>query len=425
MDFLLKGFFLVTCCWTAFALVPIEMGALPPPSNVSLDNSNYFCVKLSWRPPENLNSSLCSVKYYINVTTAQGSTGSTVMSPPYTTECQDVEDGVSFSVHTQPVRCGNRTVSKVVVRSVARRTEKLVKDFECVYYKSGAMNCTWQPAKETKDLRLYYWYPIMPKPLEHCNLYQNSGADKPGCHLKGSFLNFNNLEHKLFFLFNGTRGSSSLQNTFQMVPRDHIMPSPPKLRISEEGSMLQLDCDTPVGFNPILDCWKYNYRYKNYKSQDWQERHNTTWGKPLQIPYDRSLQYQVQVKVEVRDICGKGSSDWSEMESYGEQQAPDSSFHMALIAIPVMATVCVILFLLFFKKLQLLILPQIPDPMKLFKDLINSKEEGKATGSNLMENAADPLGKSSEKQKLYVPETPELCVNVRVEEPEREPIIDP
>ncbi|KAJ8405361.1 hypothetical protein AAFF_G00318340 [Aldrovandia affinis] len=422
MDLRLCGFFLATYCGVAFPSVSDETGALPPPSHVSLILSSHFCVNLSWSPPENLNSSTCDVRYLIIETTTQGSKQYRRMQAHFNS-CLSMNSGVNYTMRTQPNMCPHRTDSEDVVRSIPPRNgviEKLVEGFQCVYT-PGSMNCTWQPPNQTRDLQLYYWYENMAQPLEHCGLYLYTGDLKTGCHLHGDFLNFTNLTHEVFFLINGTHGSSTLWNTFQMVPRDHMKPSPPKLRITELESMLELYCDPPSGFDPKLQCWDYTYRYKSSKSA-WEEK-NICRGESALIPYDQRFQYRVQVKAICREICGKGASDWSQEVSYGQDQAPDWSYHMALISIPVVVTICVILFLFFLKKLRVLILPQIPDPMKLFKDLINSTEDPTAVDSHLRENTAILWGKSFEKQNVYVPEMPELCVDVMVLE--FEPILEP
>ncbi|KAG9346632.1 hypothetical protein JZ751_006943 [Albula glossodonta] len=152
-------------------------------------------------------------------------------------------------------------------------------------------------------------------------------------------------------------------------PIHTVKPFPPKLNMKKkEGGMLELSCDPPSGFDPSLDYWDYTFRYRTSKDSNWKEI------SPVRctalIPYDHHFQYKVQVKAICKDICGTGASDWSQEECY------------------------------------VLILPQIPDPLKLFKELINSKEVSTDAGSNLMES------KIWEKQKVYVPERPELCVDV-------------
>ncbi|KAG5853290.1 hypothetical protein ANANG_G00071570 [Anguilla anguilla] len=362
-DLLFKGFFLLTSCWAAFASVPSETGSLPPPSHLTVNFSSDFCVNLWWSPPENLSASAPAVKYLITATT-QGGTWCTLNT--FHRECRDTEDGVTYSVRAFRGSCERGTGSSAAVVTVPPRTEKLVKDFG---------------------------YEPMPQAL-HCDHYLYSGRDKTGCHLYGDFLNFSSVKNEIFFLLNGTQGSFRRKNTFRVDPYLHSK-------------------HIPKSFPCHASCWDCKYRYRSSGSPYWQERYKTE-DKPVDVPYNRRLRYQVQVKAVCKGICGTGSSDWSETQSFGEEQS-DWSFHMALVAIPVVVIVCVVLFLLFFKRLHVWILPQIPDPMTLFKELVNSKEAG---GSHLTENAAMPHSKNPEKQMLYVPEEPELCVNVQVEEPD-------
>ncbi|XP_061090260.1 interleukin-13 receptor subunit alpha-1-like isoform X1 [Conger conger] len=408
MDLSFRVLFLVTCCWTAFSLVSSETGALPLPSDVHLQFPNDFCVNLTWSPPEKLNSSTCSVQYHITVTAGQaGDPESRTEESTHYQDCPDMENGVTYAVRTQPKSCGNRTDSKEVFKPIPHRTEKLVKEFKCFYYMPGAMNCTWRPTDGTRDLQLYYWHEQMEmKALGSCGLYFNSGEDKTGCHLHGKLPDHTDIH----ILLNGTRGPSTLQNTFLLNPRKNLKPPPPNLSVSEEGHMLRLHCTPPDVFG---DCWKCTYRYRSSRSSDWQEKYSSP-DTPVHIPYNRHSRYEVQVMAVSKGICGIGATDWSKVTSFGEEQPADWSSHMALIAIPVVVIACVILFLLFFKKVRVLILPQIPKPMQLIKELINSKEEE----SNLAENKTVLQGKGSEKQVLCIPEEPEVCVNVRVEEPE-------
>ncbi|KAI1898546.1 hypothetical protein AGOR_G00073470 [Albula goreensis] len=404
MDLRLNVFLLALCCWMACASMPVEIGMLPPPREVSLTFRNDFCVTLAWRPPQNLNRSTCDLQYYITEAFGQ-EVGQYTRTDTHFESCLDMERGVNYTIRTQPKNCGDMTDSKDIVRGASPPKEKLVKDFECIYYTSGSMNCTWSPADQTTDLQLYYWYKNMAQPLKPCGLYLYTGGLKTGCHLHGDFLNVTNLTTEVFFLINRTHGPSTLQNKFKRTTRDNMKPFPPKLNMKKkEGGMLELSCDPPSGFDPSLDYWDYTLRYRTSKDSNWKEI------SPVRctalVPYDHHFQYRVQVKAICKDICGTGASDWSQEECYGQDQASDWSFHLTLIAIPVVITICVILFLFFLKKLRVLILPQIPDPLKLFKELINSKEVSTDAGSNLMES------KIWEKQKVYVPERPELCVDV-------------
>ncbi|KAJ8246829.1 hypothetical protein GJAV_G00255840 [Gymnothorax javanicus] len=402
MDFKLGGLFLVTWSWTAITFVSGETGALPPPSRLSVVANDDFCLNVTWSPPENWNCSACGVKYCIT-RVIQNVSEIHKVSYTYFEDCVDLENGVTYTVATSSGDCEDSTQSGTVNVSIANRKEKLVKDFKCYYYQFEAMNCTWTPVDGARDLQLYYRYQSgsTPVALEHCPEYLYDTTDKTGCHLSGQFLSLN----EFYFLINGTRGLSTLKNTFQVNPRNHVKPEPPVLNHSVEGNSLLLQCHPPAGFPKDLD-WICEFHYRSSKLSGWQKR-NSSLITPLNVPYDQSSEFQVQVKV----FCGQscfGSSDWSEITSIGEDQPPDWSVHIALIAIPIVVTVCVIFLLVFFKRLRAVFLPQIPDPRRLFKELKSSKEEGVT---------AVHQGKGSEIQRLYVPEDPELCVNVSVEKP--------
>ncbi|KAI1898547.1 hypothetical protein AGOR_G00073480 [Albula goreensis] len=413
MDLRFTVFFLIVYCWMAFALVPHETGALPPPSQLSLSYINNFCVNLSWSPPENLSSSICEVEYLMVVTVDQENETHRIRKDTHFESCLDIDRGVNYILRAQPQNCTHRTLSQDVVWSIPPSEEKLVKDFECIYYSSGSMNCTWSPADQTTDLQLYYWYKNMAQPLKPCGLYLYTGGLKTGCHLHGDFLNVTNLTTEVFFLINRTHGPSTLQNKFKRTTRDNMKPWPPKLTIKRADDMLELHCDPPSGFDPRLNYWDYTYRYRTSKDSNWKEIPNKS--RALSISYNHHFQYRVQVKAICKSICGTGASDWSLEESYGQDKTSERSFPLALITVPVVVTICAILLLFFLKRLQVLILPQIPDPLKSLKDLTYSKNDPTLPGSSTT--------KSLVNQRVYVPENPELCLDVKLVE--TEPILEP
>ncbi|XP_036404967.1 interleukin-13 receptor subunit alpha-1 [Megalops cyprinoides] len=423
MDLLFQGFFLVTCYWVTLASTAEQAGVLPPPSRVSLQWVNDFCVNLSWSPPENLNRSACGVKYLVEETIRGGESNKfTKVCTNYTT-CLELDGGVTYTVRTQPDTCGQINSSEGITLSIPPVKEKLVKDFQCVYYASGSMNCTWNPTSEATDLQLHYWWNDGERihlPPEPCSLYLYSGNLKTGCHLHGGFLDVTAL-YPMFFLIKGMRGGSVLRNTFYTLPRENVKPSPPKLKIEplpDKPNHLMLTWEEPSGFHPELKYWDYQFRITNCEKKQPKSAHQDTY---VEVPYDQRCQFRAQVRAVCNYMCGKGASDWSQEESYG-QDSSDWSFHVAFIAIPIILTICVIVLLLFLKKLQVLILPQIPDPRKFLKELINSNEDQGVARPNL------PWDSTLDERKVFVPEQTEVCLKIELEaesQPKEKPKAEP
>ncbi|KAL4631189.1 interleukin-13 receptor subunit alpha-2-like [Arapaima gigas] len=359
-------------CGITFALDPSQTGELPPPRNVSLERKeSYFCLQLSWKPPEGLNNLMCNVSYAVMEEVPNEESRSYVRFDMFYNKCLGLESGVTYTVAT---KCGNKTESAAVVRSIPPPKGKLVKNFNCFYYMSEAMNCTWEP--QTSDLQLSYWYTGLADLLP-CPLFMYRGDMKIGCHLSGAFLNHRQYKDQVFFLFTGKLGTSIVKNSFEKLIQNSINPLPPQLRLHQNGSMLFVNWDPPAMFD--RECWDYEIQYKTSdsgKGMDPREKQVGLIHKETQysFPYDSRFEYTVQIKSKTTR-CGTGNSSWSLEAHYGHHQAPDWSLHVALITIPILVTFGVIFSLIFFKKLRKLILPEIPSPRVLLKDWLNDSEE--------------------------------------------------
>ncbi|CAB1351668.1 unnamed protein product [Coregonus sp. 'balchen'] len=226
--------------------------ALPEPLNLSLTWATEFLIKLSWNAPKDLDAS-CKVNYMITT-----------------------------------------------------RIGQLVKNFQCSLYSSKAMNCSWLPANQASDLQLYYGSPG-DSHIAACSEYQYRAAQRTGCHLRGAFL-----EYDVYFLVNGTLNGSYVQNNFLVLPRYHVKPPAPKVKITEEGKNLILSWDPPdIGAS---HCWNYILNYN--KCQESLSKEIQFEHVPVKVPYDRRCQYRVQLKAVYQKWCGDGGSDWSEEEIY-------------------------------------------------------------------------------------------------------------
>ncbi|XP_041740946.1 uncharacterized protein LOC121572974 [Coregonus clupeaformis] len=282
--------------------------ALPAPLNLSLTWATEFLIKLSWNAPKDLDAS-CKVNYMITTRIGQRRPQAETTFKLYKVKRLSMEDAVNYTVQTNPKHCTGRTISKPVNQSITKPTE-LVKNFQCSLYSSKAMNCSWLPANQASDLQLYYGSPG-DSHIAACSEYQYRAAQRTGCHLRGAFL-----EYDVYFLVNGTLNGSYVRNNFLVLPRYHVKPPAPKVKITEEGKNLILSWDPPdIGAS---HCWNYILNYN--KCQESLSKEIQFEHVPVKVPYDRRCQYRVQLKAVYQKGCGDGGSDWSEEEIYDTEQ---------------------------------------------------------------------------------------------------------
>uniref|UniRef100_A0AAZ3QSJ0 Type I cytokine receptor cytokine-binding domain-containing protein n=1 Tax=Oncorhynchus tshawytscha TaxID=74940 RepID=A0AAZ3QSJ0_ONCTS len=279
----------------------VTSSALPEPLNLSLTWESEFRIKLSWNAPKDLDAS-CKVNYMITTTIGEVKTTFKL----YKEYRLSTEDAVNYTVQTNPKHCIGRTISKPVSKSITKPTE-LVKNFQCSLYSSKAMNCSWLPANQASDLQLYYGY-LGPSHIAACSEYQYRDGQRTGCHLRGSFL-----QYDVYFKVNGTLDGLSVQNNFLVLPRYHVKPPAPKVKITEEGRNLILSWDPPdIG---AVHCWNFILKYN--KCQESLGKEIQLEHVPGKVSYDQRCQYRVKLKAVYTKWCGEGGSDWSEEEIYG------------------------------------------------------------------------------------------------------------
>ncbi|XP_038851947.1 interleukin-13 receptor subunit alpha-1-like isoform X2 [Salvelinus namaycush] len=350
-------------------LVALEVAAgkaLPEPLNLSLTWESEFRIKLSWNAPKNLDAS-CKVNYTITETIGE-KPELTSTSNLYKEYHVTTNDAVNYTVKTNPKNCTGRTKSKPVSISKPKPTE-LVKNFQCSLYSSKAMNCSWLPVNQASDLQLYYGY-LDPSHIAACSEYQYRDGQRTGCHLRGSFL-----QYDVDFKVNGTLDGLSVRNNFLVLPRYHVKAPAPKVKITEEGRNLILSWDYPnIGAD---HCWNYIFTYSKCQllvdSKEIQLNSVT-------VSYDQTCQYRVKLKAVYAKWCGEGGSDWSEEEIYGVDDWSTTVFD---VVIPAVVFLFLILLISCFMKHREKLFPAIPHPSLIFKDMLNGNKELKSSIGNL------------------------------------------
>ncbi|XP_038831946.1 interleukin-5 receptor subunit alpha-like [Salvelinus namaycush] len=351
-------------CWGVFVLYYFVSFVatrpeteLPSPRNVTFSWTNEICWELSWSLPENVDSQ--RFKYHI---TQIGQKNKIMVRKETRLEkCYPLMGGVRFFIQTQ---CDHsKRMSQTVVHTIPPPTE-LVKNFKCFLYSSNAMNCSWLLSNQVpEDLQLYYGFKNMSK-VSECNEYLYNGNQRTGCHLRGDF------HIPIFFQVNGTLNGSSVRNTFEVNPQDHVQPIPLELKITEEGSNLNISWISPEIRHP--HCWKYIINYTRCKTPESKSLEEKTW---IMVNYDPHCQYRVRIKPIFLHGCGIGEGDWTEEEIYGKDGNRDWHLHVAAIFISVMAVIVSILVCFCIRKYKDKILPKVPKPTNLISDMFNNNNE--------------------------------------------------
>ncbi|XP_071020419.1 interleukin-13 receptor subunit alpha-1-like isoform X2 [Oncorhynchus clarkii lewisi] len=325
-------------CWGVFVLYYFVSFVatqpeteLPSPRNVTFSWTNEFCWELSWSLLENVDSQRC--KYHINMSRIGKKNIIRRKKETRLEECFPLMGGVRFFIQTQ---CNKTQMSQTVVHTIPAPTE-LVTNFKCFLYTSKAMNCSWLLANQVpEDLQLYYGLKNMSK-VSECNEYLYNGNQRTGCHLRGDS------HTRIFFQVNGTLNGSSVRNTFEVNPQDHVVqPIPLDLKITEEGSNLNISWISPDIRHP--HCWKYVINYTRCK-----------------IPESMSLEDKTWIMVNYDPHCKDGNRDWH--------------LHVAAVFISVMAVIVSILVCFCIRKHKDKILPKVPKPTNLISDMFNNNNE--------------------------------------------------
>ncbi|MGH0130447.1 UNVERIFIED_CONTAM: hypothetical protein FKN15_001659 [Acipenser sinensis] len=123
-------------------------------------------------------------------------------------------------------------------------------------------------------------------------------------------------------------------------------------------------------------CIAFDLRYKDSILTRWKD---LTGIKDPKFSFDIELKkkYMVQVRSQYNGYCGsKSSGEWSEVKHYGEAAETDRTLYIVvLIVAPLVVAAAAITLLVYLKRLQIYLLPPIPDPGKLFKDMFERNGE--------------------------------------------------
>ncbi|KAL0970255.1 hypothetical protein UPYG_G00239520 [Umbra pygmaea] len=330
--------------------------ALPKPLDLSMTWINESCINLSWSPPKDLDIP-CELRYRINTTKKTNNISERRVKSPQQ-YCITLYRAMTFTVQTE---CNN-VKSQPAVISIAAPTE-LVKNFVCYLTSLTDTECLWDPTiNAPEDLQLYYKY--YENNISACTDYLYNAAKKTGCHFKGQ-----PSDHEIFFQINGTVNGSSVRNTFSRILK--VKPLAPKVKIVEEGNELILSWDPPYMKPP--QCWHYILNYSKCQEHVSKKVTSLKHQPEEKLPYDTRCLYRVQVKA-VCVTCAEGESDWSQEFLHGKD---DLTSTVVCIMVPVFVFLFVLLFLCCVMRYRKKLLPTIPQPSLIFKDMLHINKDPK------------------------------------------------
>ncbi|XP_072543948.1 interleukin-13 receptor subunit alpha-1-like [Salminus brasiliensis] len=385
---------LLICLSSLVAGVDNSADELPQPGNVTLSwNPDRFSVTAQWSEPAGLEAD-CKVNYTVVLRLEKCSSKSTETDPfdnrrtahLNNTWNVSTEKEICVIIQTNPMECGNKKPSRPVYKGISPPLA-LVKNFTCVYYSKMKMNCTWSLMSEARDLQLFYRNAENDS-LKSCIPHFTNGHMKMGCHLDDIDL----ISEIVFFIINGTAKGSQIRNIFIISPHNSVKPEPPKLNVTMTGDRIYINYSTP-NFAPY--CWKYKFIYSKCNEKTVE---GVTEVPEFSLEYDAGCKYTLQAQTIYSEYCGtERESEMSEPVYYGEGTDPDRPFMVAMIVTPIIVSCCLIVALVLFRRYKDIILPNIPVPALLFKDMLNSTNDG------------------GQSKSLYVPITEVVQRDVRLE----------
>lgn len=379
----------------SFLVTGVENSAdeLPEPDNVTLSwNPDLFSVTAQWSKPTGLDAD-CKVEYTVVLCLEK--------CPPISpeSECFDnrrtpllnytqkvsTEKEICVNIRTNPVECGNKKPSKPVQKGISPPLA-LVKNFTCLYYSHMKMNCTWSLISETSDLQLFY-RSAETDSLKPCIHNFTNGPMKRGCHLDDIDL----VADVKFFFISGSAKSSQIRNLFIVEPINSVKSEPPTLNITWKDERIYLESSTP---DFSQSCWRYKFTYSKCNEVKAIETEKTN----VILEYDPACKYRFQAQTIFTQYCGtERESEMSEPVFYGENTKPNGPFMVAVIITPIIVSCFLIVALVLFRRYKEIILPNIPEPSLLFKDMLNSTNDG------------------GQSKSLYVPITEVVERDIRLE----------
>uniref|UniRef100_UPI00398F5570 interleukin-13 receptor subunit alpha-1-like isoform X2 n=1 Tax=Pristiophorus japonicus TaxID=55135 RepID=UPI00398F5570 len=363
---------------------------LPRPAHmtVALKGIGFINYTWAWTPPSDLqNPTKLPVRYESSFSYDNADWEGRKINPNLTrTEVLILNKGIHFRVKAllEPESCFGRESEWTYVNITAEKGDAgtAVTNFRCLQYNFEYINCTWDIGSQTPPDTVYYfhYWQVDMDVIQICpkDIFKDGRA--AGCHLKPDKFN-----HKLNLNTRVTGKSAHARIKpffFNLESGSFVKLCPPKeINISKTANGIGIKWKVPASWS--RQCVNYQLSMRSSSNSDLPPR---TFMDPEVEIHDAVLDVKntVQVRAIYIPSCGDNGiwSDWSDEAYFGKDNGQDWILRVTLlIIVPILVAAAAIILLTYLKKLQILILPPIPDPGKLFKGMFGDSNEDYSTWS--------------------------------------------
>ncbi|XP_078067388.1 interleukin-13 receptor subunit alpha-1-like isoform X2 [Mustelus asterias] len=349
---------------------------LPSPINLTLKEISFIYSTWAWDAPSDLeNFTNYSFKFESSFK-YDGADWEQRKINPYLTREDKVflNRGITFRVKalmmTESCACQESNWTELYIPPAEGDAGTAVRNFKCIHYNFEYINCTWDIGSETPSDTVYnfrYWQDAI-NVIQNCTSYiSKDGRLDAGCHLQRDQFKS---QRDLNICVTGISASAKIKPFFyNLEAASFVKLSPPwGINISKTRNVFDIKWGLPVHW--YEQCMMYQIRRRSSISSDWivYENRNPEWQIPDADPNVKNI---IQVRA-VYKFCGDDPiwSEWSEEVYFGEDIGKGWNWKITLlIIVPMLVAAAAITLLTYLKQLQILILPPIPDPGKLFKGM--------------------------------------------------------
>lgn len=365
--------------WLALEAWPFKVEnctvELPAPTNltVELRGIGHVTCSWSWLKPQHLENDTSSLYQYDSSFQFDGGHWEQrkINSLLYREEGVDRNRHVTFQVRvfvankTGPCRSSNW----VSISIPSDEGVAAVKNFTCVFYNFEYVNCTWDvdPTAPDAIYHFHYWKNTMAS-VQNCSDYIYKGNRRAGCQIHRDKLD--KLELTLNSRVQGVSARGKIKPFYYMLESYAFVKLRPPGRIDVARIREGINVSWEIPSDWKSHCTKYEVRVCSVKRVScidymFQKAAGTI------IDADTKSKNTVQVRA-MYDLCGSSGiwSEWTPKHYFGEDAGTTWNWSIALlIFIPVLVAVTAIMLFAKLKQLRRWILPPIPDPGRLLKDM--------------------------------------------------------
>ncbi|XP_075690502.1 interleukin-13 receptor subunit alpha-1-like [Rhinoderma darwinii] len=359
------------------------LGQLYPPTNITFGMNGMFCLFWKWTPTDNTEN--CSLLYKTNIlSSVYPPPGGKDKYPNYTKFLDariDLNKNLILKVYTE---CDNKTSDLKYFTSMLAtgNPRTLVKNLTCVWHYREYVICTWQPGEDAPpsvNYTLRYWLTEeytcppaenkQPTPFidlldegEPCQNYTHHSGIPVGCQFKleKAFNDFIRLVAVV------SDRSQNIKPYIYFIEVNAIAklkaPVINEIKITQNNSVF-------VSWNVsnTLKAVVYGVQLEMSNSEK-KEAYLVFTGQSKEFP---NALPDVTYKVKVRAKLAIGLpdshdqslwSEWSDEKILQVMEGERTTSIVLLLLVPLIIITAAVFLLIYMKRLQILIFPQIPDP---------------------------------------------------------------